>query len=422
MKEEGDIDGGLKGTSVGFIGCGNMGGAILSGITTPCEDGGGPVVMKEQILVSCPSETSRARVSEAGFRVTPYNADVVQKCNFVWLCVKPGKIDGVLRDATQDLIVAEGHEKALKTINETVFISVAAGVSVNAMEESLKEGFRENEAAMSVGGTSSRGSKARGRGGDGAGGRIHRHHTDNDISSNDSSSISEVREEMSTGVVPVAAAAAASNLAVMASAETGLDEDVVGDDSGSEQLPSRRGENGGQGRRAIDRLDDNLSRCRPRVVRVMPNTPAAVLSAACAYCANSHASPLEVLQVQTMLTAIGVAIKVDESKMNAVTGVSGSGPAFVALFVEAMADGGVLAGLPRATALRLAAATVRGTAELILKQSMHPGVLKDAVCSPGGTTITGVRVLEQGGLRGTVMGAVVGAAERANQLGAKKTK
>jgi pyrroline-5-carboxylate reductase len=102
--------------------------------------------------------------------------------------------------------------------------------------------------------------------------------------------------------------------------------------------------------------------------------------------------------------------------MNAVTGLSGSGPAFVYLFIEAMADAGVLAGLPRAQALRLAAGTVEGAAAMVLQSGEHPGVLKDKVCSPAGTTIAGVQALEKGALRATVMQAVESAWRRAESL------
>ena len=119
-----------------------------------------------------------------------------------------------------------------------------------------------------------------------------------------------------------------------------------------------------------------------------------------------------------MLGSLGTAFKVKESDLDAVTGLSGSGPAYVFLFIEALSDGGVRAGLPRNVATALAAKTVRGAATMVLETGKHPGELKDQVTSPGGTTIAGVHALEQGGLRASVMNAVVAATERAKELGA----
>jgi pyrroline-5-carboxylate reductase len=154
-----------------------------------------------------------------------------------------------------------------------------------------------------------------------------------------------------------------------------------------------------------------------RVVRTMPNTPALVSEGATAIAPGRCATEGDLRGVTALFSAVGEAVVIGEASMDAVTGLSGSGPAYVFQFIEALADGGVRAGLPRDVALRLAAQTVRGAATLLLETGQHPGVLKDMVTSPGGTTIAGVHALERGGLRGTVMNAVEAATERSAELG-----
>lgn len=161
-----------------------------------------------------------------------------------------------------------------------------------------------------------------------------------------------------------------------------------------------------------------------RVVRVMPNTPCLVQSAASAYALGTHATPEDADLVHRLLTAVGLAIQVEEKMMDAVTGLSGSGPAYVFLMVEALADGGVAAGLPRDTALALAAKTVAGAAQMIFQEDessisgmVHPGILKDKVASPAGTTIAGLTELESSGVRGAFIRAVKAAAKRSEELG-----
>lgn len=157
-----------------------------------------------------------------------------------------------------------------------------------------------------------------------------------------------------------------------------------------------------------------------RVIRVMPNTPALVGAGATAYCLGTHATEEDGDVVQKLFSSIGCAIQVKESHMDAVTGLSGSGPAYCFLVLEAMADGGVLAGLPRETATKLAAQTMLGAAKMVLNEDeeelMHPGVLKDAVASPGGTTITGLHVLECEGVRSAFQKAVAAASRRSKEL------
>ena len=118
-----------------------------------------------------------------------------------------------------------------------------------------------------------------------------------------------------------------------------------------------------------------------------------------------------------MMATVGEVVAVPESQIDAVTGVSGSGPAYVYQFIEALSDGGVRVGLPRDVATRLAAQTVLGAASMVLETGQHPGMLKDAVASPGGTTIAGIHQLERGGMRAAVMNAVIAATERSVQLG-----
>jgi len=154
-----------------------------------------------------------------------------------------------------------------------------------------------------------------------------------------------------------------------------------------------------------------------RIVRAMPNTPAMVLQGATAISGGPHATEADLDVAERLFGAVGRCVRVPESAMDAVTGLSGSGPAFVMLFLEALSDGGVRAGLPRAVATELAAQTLLGAAALQLETGLHPGVLKDRVTSPGGTTIAGVAALEAGGLRNTVIEAVTAATARSRALG-----
>lgn len=154
-----------------------------------------------------------------------------------------------------------------------------------------------------------------------------------------------------------------------------------------------------------------------RVIRVMPNTPALVGESASAFALGKAATVADGELAQKLFSAVGVAMQVKESLLDAVTGLSGSGPAYVYQFIEALSDGGVAAGLPRDVATKLAAQTVLGSAKMVLETGIHPGALKDQVTSPGGTTIEGLHELEKGKLRGTVMSAVRAATEKSKKLG-----
>ncbi|MBE9030299.1 pyrroline-5-carboxylate reductase [filamentous cyanobacterium LEGE 11480] len=153
------------------------------------------------------------------------------------------------------------------------------------------------------------------------------------------------------------------------------------------------------------------------VVRVMPNTPAQVGAGMSAIAGGKLATPAHLATAKQILATVGAVVEVPESMLDAVTGLSGSGPGYVALIVEAMADGGVAAGLPRPIAMQLAIQTVLGTATLLQETGMHPGQLKDQVTSPGGTTIAGIAHLEQQGMRSALIEAVRTATNRAKELG-----
>ena len=158
-----------------------------------------------------------------------------------------------------------------------------------------------------------------------------------------------------------------------------------------------------------------------RVIRTMPNTPALVDEGATALARGRHATDDDMEVARRIFDAVGVSVTVDEYLLDAVTGLSGSGPAYVFLIIEAMADAGVKVGLHRADAQLLAAKTVLGAARLLLETGEHPGRLKDMVTSPGGTAIAGLHTLEAGGLRTTLIDAVEAATRRAGELGALMT-
>jgi pyrroline-5-carboxylate reductase len=157
-----------------------------------------------------------------------------------------------------------------------------------------------------------------------------------------------------------------------------------------------------------------------RIIRVMPNTPCLVGASAAAYSAGPAATAEDKTTVHRLLTAVGTAVELPEHLLDAVTGLSGSGPAYVFVLIEALADGGVKAGLPRGVALALAAQTVFGAAKMVLETGQHPAALKDAVASPAGTTIAGLHALERAGFRSALIDAVTAAADRASELGKKR--
>lgn len=154
-----------------------------------------------------------------------------------------------------------------------------------------------------------------------------------------------------------------------------------------------------------------------RVVRAMPNTPALVAAGATAISSGAGANAQDLATAKAIFDAVGMTVILEESQLDAVTGLSGSGPAYIFLILEALADAGVKVGLSRRNAQQLAAQTVMGSAKLLLDTDEHPGRLKDMVTSPGGTAIAGLHTLEQGGLRTTLINAVETATKRAKELG-----
>ncbi len=154
-----------------------------------------------------------------------------------------------------------------------------------------------------------------------------------------------------------------------------------------------------------------------RVVRAMPNTPATVGAGATAISAGKRASEADLTVAKAMFDAVGITVVLDETHLDAVTGLSGSGPAYIFLILEALADAGVKVGLSRRNAQRLAAQTVMGSAKMLLETDQHVGALKDMVTSPGGTAIAGLHTLEEGGLRTTLINAVETATKRSRELG-----
>ncbi|GHT18497.1 pyrroline-5-carboxylate reductase [Planctomycetales bacterium] len=157
-----------------------------------------------------------------------------------------------------------------------------------------------------------------------------------------------------------------------------------------------------------------------RLIRVMPNTPCLVGQGVSGFCVSEGATPDDVLLITSLLTTVGIAIQFPERQLDAVAGLSGSGPAYVYMMTEAMADGGVKMGLSREVALQLATHTILGSARIMTETGDHPGVLKDKVCSPRGTTISGVFALEQAGFRAALMKAVEAATLRSREMGTEQ--
>jgi pyrroline-5-carboxylate reductase len=152
------------------------------------------------------------------------------------------------------------------------------------------------------------------------------------------------------------------------------------------------------------------------VVRAMPNTPSMVGAGMTAFCCGSAVKPADLELVRTLFSTVGETLRVDEKHMDAVTGLSASGPAYIYMVLESLAEGGVKMGLPREIAMKLAAQTVLGSAKMVLETGDHPALLKDAVATPAGCTVDGILELEEGGLRVTLIKAVVKASQRAKEL------
>ena len=162
---------------------------------------------------------------------------------------------------------------------------------------------------------------------------------------------------------------------------------------------------------------EEFADCEIPVIRIMPNTPVAIGKGVIQYCCNDLVTPEVLNDFLLDLRHAGVLDELEERLIDAGSAISGSGPAYVYLFIEALADGAVACGIPRAKALEYAAATVIGAGEMVLATGQHPGALKDAVCSPGGSTIAGIRALENHGFRAAAMDAVIATYNRNKELG-----
>lgn len=162
---------------------------------------------------------------------------------------------------------------------------------------------------------------------------------------------------------------------------------------------------------------ESFAGCRLGVVRIMPNTPTAIGKGVIQYCRNDLVTDEDLIGLLADLKPCGMLDSLDEGLIDAASALSGCGPAYMYLLIEALADGAVACGIPRAKAMEYAAATMAGAAEMVLATGQHPGALKDAVCSPGGSTIAGIRALEQHGFRGAAMDCVIAAYEKNRALG-----
>lgn len=167
----------------------------------------------------------------------------------------------------------------------------------------------------------------------------------------------------------------------------------------------------------IKQISDKIHPAGCGIVRLLPNTPCSVLKGICCYTLGPNTNEDTNVLLKEMFCNLGEVLQIPEYYMDAVVALAGSGPAFIYMLIEALADGGVKSGLPRDLALNLSAYTVRGAAEMVISTHKHPAELKDQVCSPGGTTITGVEYLEDKGFRGSVMGAVFAAFCRGKEIG-----
>ena len=168
----------------------------------------------------------------------------------------------------------------------------------------------------------------------------------------------------------------------------------------------------------IQSIEEQLGK-ETRIIRAMPNTPALVGAGAAAVAKGAAASGADLELATAIFGSVGLSVTIEESLMDAVTGLSGSGPAYVFMIIDALAEGGVLMGLKRDIAVKLAAQTLLGAAKLCLESGTHPEELRDMVTSPGGTTITGIKALEDGGLRAALISAVEAATIKSRELGKK---
>ena len=370
----------------GFIGCGAMAEAMARGFLDS------KVVQSESIACyGGKNQTSNGRASlfedELGIENIVSNASaVLDESDIIFLCVKPNKMLSILDEIKPR--VKPWH----------VFVSVAAGIKTSDIEKHLnigtnaKSSERGRQADGSNGNLKSRGLFNLG------GRKKDRDSTsmksyDYDDGDNDDDDDDEYQSDK-----------------IIAAAQLEGEEVFYEEDAGFNES----NDNNNKSDKKDNANNDLLP--TPSVVRVMPNTPCFVREGAIACCGGKTASLATVKMISSLFSNLGLSVIVEESQMHAVVGVSGSGPAYVFAFIEALADGAVLNGLPRSVAMKLACQTVIGAGKLCLETQVHPGELKDRVCSPGGTTISAMRQLEKNRFRSAVIEAVTASAEKSKQM------
>ena len=370
----------------GFIGCGAMAEAMARGFLDS------KVVQSESIACyGGKNQTSNGRASlfkeELGIENIVSNASaVLDESDIIFLCVKPNKMLSILDEIKPR--VKPWH----------VFVSVAAGIKTSDIEKHLNIGTNAK-------------SSERGRQADGSNGNLKSRglfnlggrKKDSDSTSmksyddDDGDDDDDDDDEYQSDKIIAAAQ--------LEGEEVFYEEDAGFNESNDNNNKSDKKDNANNGLLPT-----------PSVVRVMPNTPCFVREGAIACCGGKTASLATVKMISSLFSNLGLSVIVEESQMHAVVGVSGSGPAYVFAFIEALADGAVLNGLPRSVAMKLACQTVIGAGKLCLETQVHPGELKDRVCSPGGTTISAMRQLEKNRFRSAVIEAVTASAEKSKQM------
>lgn len=368
----------------GFIGCGAMAEAMARGFLDS------KVVQSESIACyGGKNQTSNGRASlfkeELGIENIVSNASaVLDESDIIFLCVKPNKMLSILDEIKPR--VKPWH----------VFVSVAAGIKTSDIEKHLNIGTNAK-------------SSERGRQADGSNGNLKSRglfnlggrKKDSDSTSMKSYDYDDGDDDDDDKYQSDKIIAAAQ----LEGEEVFYEEDAGFNESNDSNNKSDKKDNAN---------NDLLP--TPSVVRVMPNTPCFVREGAIACCGGKTASLATVKMISSLFSNLGLSVIVEESQMHAVVGVSGSGPAYVFAFIEALADGAVLNGLPRSVAMKLACQTVIGAGKLCLETQVHPGELKDRVCSPGGTTISAMRQLEKNRFRSAVIEAVTASAEKSKQM------
>ena len=370
----------------GFIGCGAMAEAMARGFLDS------KVVQSESIACyGGKNQTSNGRASlfkeELGIENIVSNASaVLDESDIIFLCVKPNKMLSILDEIKPR--VKPWH----------VFVSVAAGIKTSDIEKHLNIGTNAK-------------SSERGRQADGSNGNLKSRGLFNlGGRKKDSDSTSMKSYDYDDGDDDDDDDDEYQSDKIIAAAQLEGEEVFYEEDAGFNEI----NDNNNKSDKKDNANNDLLP--TPSVVRVMPNTPCFVREGAIACCGGKTASLATVKMISSLFSNLGLSVIVEESQMHAVVGVSGSGPAYVFAFIEALADGAVLNGLPRSVAMKLACQTVIGAGKLCLETQVHPGELKDRVCSPGGTTISAMRQLEKNRFRSAVIEAVTASAEKSKQM------